>query len=223
MGAAGMEGTDITVGLVGGRRLREQLLARFLELSGLRIETCAIENLADNPVRSDGAINVAIIDTGDYSCRDPVIAKIFAYMGDVLPAIPVVVISDREDWSAVLDALDLGVRAYFPSNLDPDILVETLLFVHRGGSFVPHHLIVGTSVHRGRTQSAERGQIGHRGLTPSEQRVLERLRSGQSNKVIAQKLKIKESTVKAHVRQIMKKLSAANRTQAALLAQQMVG
>jgi DNA-binding NarL/FixJ family response regulator len=142
---------------------------------------------------------------------------------DVLPAIPVVVISDREDWSAVLDALYMGVRAYFPSNLDPDILLETLLFVHRGGSFVPHHLVVDTSVHRGRTQSAEREQIGYRGLTPGEQRVLERLRRGQSNKVIARELKIEESTVKVHVRRIMKKLSAANRTQAALLAQQMVG
>jgi DNA-binding NarL/FixJ family response regulator len=60
-----------------------------------------------------------------------------------------------------------------------------------------------------------------RGLTPSEQRVLKLLRTGQSNKVIARELNIGESTVKVHVRRIMKKLNAANRTQAALVAQQM--
>jgi DNA-binding NarL/FixJ family response regulator len=223
MEAVGMEGIDITVGLVGGRRLREQLLARFLELNGFRIEICAVKNLADNPVRSDGAIDVVIIDTGDHSCRDPAIAMIFACLRDVLPAIPVVVISDREDWSAVLDGLDLGVRAYCPYNLEPDILVEALRFVHRGGTFVPHHLVIGASVHRGRTESAERRQGGSRGLSPGEQRVLEWLRRGQSNKVIARELKIAESMVKVHVRRIMKKLNAHNRTEAALLAQQMVG
>jgi DNA-binding NarL/FixJ family response regulator len=62
-----------------------------------------------------------------------------------------------------------------------------------------------------------------RGLTPSEQRVLELLREGKPNKVIARELDIEETTVKVHVRRIMKKLNAANRTQAALVAQQMAG
>ena len=60
-----------------------------------------------------------------------------------------------------------------------------------------------------------------RGLTPSEQRVLELLRVGKPNKVIARELNIEESTVKVHVRRIMRKLNAANCRQAALVAQQM--
>jgi DNA-binding NarL/FixJ family response regulator len=55
-----------------------------------------------------------------------------------------------------------------------------------------------------------------RGLTVREQEVLERLRQGASNKLIGQQLKMRESTVKVHVSQIMRKLGAANRTQAAL-------
>jgi DNA-binding NarL/FixJ family response regulator len=62
-----------------------------------------------------------------------------------------------------------------------------------------------------------------RGLTPSEQRVLELLREGKPNKVIARELEIEETTVKVHVRRIMKKLHAANRTQAALVGQQIAG
>jgi DNA-binding NarL/FixJ family response regulator len=222
MGAVGGEETPTSVGLVGGRRLREQCLARFLELNGLRIRIGAVEDLTKNLVGPDGAIDVVVIDTGDHSCRDPTIAAIFAQLGDALSGIPVVVISDREDWPAVLDALTLGVRAYFPSSLDPDIFVETLRFVQKGGTFIPHEVLVKAS-HCERRQSAELRRVEFRGLTPSEQRVLELLRKGHANKVIARELNIGESTVKVHVRRIMRKLRANNRTQAALVAQQMAG
>jgi DNA-binding NarL/FixJ family response regulator len=48
--------------------------------------------------------------------------------------------------------------------------------------------------------------------------VLERLTQGASNKLIGRQLKLRESTVKVHIRHIMKKLGATNRTQAALCA-----
>jgi DNA-binding NarL/FixJ family response regulator len=46
--------------------------------------------------------------------------------------------------------------------------------------------------------------------------VLEHLRRGDSNKLIARELNIREGTVKVHVRQIMRKLGVANRTQVAI-------
>ena len=51
--------------------------------------------------------------------------------------------------------------------------------------------------------------------------MLERLLEGESNKLIGRQLKLRESTVKVHIRQIMRKLGATNRTQAALCAAQM--
>ena len=54
------------------------------------------------------------------------------------------------------------------------------------------------------------------GLTARERQVLERLQQGASNKLIARQINLRESTVKVHIRQIMKKLGAVNRTQAAL-------
>jgi DNA-binding NarL/FixJ family response regulator len=55
-------------------------------------------------------------------------------------------------------------------------------------------------------------------LTPRQLEVLERLREGKPNKLIARDLQMTEATVKVHVRQIMRKLGAANRTQAVLCA-----
>jgi DNA-binding NarL/FixJ family response regulator len=52
--------------------------------------------------------------------------------------------------------------------------------------------------------------------------VLTHLRQGKANKIIAYELGMKESTVKVHVRNIMRKMGATNRTQAVYKAQQFV-
>ena len=220
MEALGDAGTELTVALVGGRRFRERCLARYLELSGVRITIGAVENLRESLLSQGTAIDLALIDTGDHTCSDRSVTSILACLRDVLPGVPVVVLSDREDWSAVLDALGHAVRAYFPSSLDPEILLETFRFVQRGGTFIPPEVLINAHVNR-RPHGPEARRTELHGLTPSEQRVLELLREGKSNKVIARELEIQETTVKVHVRRIMKKLHAANRTQAALVAQQM--
>lgn len=55
-------------------------------------------------------------------------------------------------------------------------------------------------------------------LTPRQREVLQKLSEGKSNKLIARDLEMTEATVKVHVRQIMRKFGATNRTQAALCA-----
>jgi DNA-binding NarL/FixJ family response regulator len=212
---------DVTkVLLVASRTLRERCLARFLEQGGLGITIVAQEKIRESLLPQNGSVDLAIIDTGEHTCRDPDFRISFACLRDALPNAPIVVISDRDDWSAVVDALNLGARAYFPSSLDPEILIETLRFVQKGGTFIPLELLAKAPTHRRQPQGAESRRTELPGLTPTEQRVLELLKTGQPNKVIARRLDIQEATVKVHVRRIMKKLNAANRTQAALAAQQ---
>lgn len=223
MGAVGDEGTDFTVALVGGRRFREQCLARYLEANGVRIAIGSVDDLRASFCSREGTIDLVVIDTCHHTCSDRSIVDILECLRDVLPGRPVVVVSDREDWPAVLDALCHAVRAYFPSSLDPEILLETLRFVQRGGTFIPLEVLTKARARRDRAPGDETRRTEMRGLTPSEQRVLELLREGKPNKVIARELDIEETTVKVHVRRIMKKLNAANRTQAALVAQKMAG
>jgi DNA-binding NarL/FixJ family response regulator len=212
---------QITVMLVGGRRFREQCLARFLELSGVEIRTCSVENLREDLQHLNCRTDLALIDTGEHTCRDREIRTIFACLEDVLPSVPIVVVSDREDWLAVRDAMDSGVRAYFPSNLDEAVLLDTLQLVRKGATFVPLELLNKLPMQRKRPHREQVGPPDPHGLTPREEVVLELLKTGQSNKVIARELEIEEGTVKVHVRRIMRKLNAANRTQAALVAQEM--
>ena len=53
-------------------------------------------------------------------------------------------------------------------------------------------------------------------LSAKQEEVLQLLRQGQSNKVIASQLGLSEATVKVHLRCIMRKLGVANRTQVAI-------
>ena len=70
MDALGVEATQFTVALVGGRRFREQCLARFLEMSGLRIRIGDVENLRESLASQEEAIDLVVIDTGDHTCSD---------------------------------------------------------------------------------------------------------------------------------------------------------
>jgi DNA-binding NarL/FixJ family response regulator len=56
-------------------------------------------------------------------------------------------------------------------------------------------------------------------FSPRQLQVLELLKEGKQNKIIAYELGMCESTVKVHIRQIMRKLKARNRTQVVLLTQ----
>lgn len=138
---------------------------------------------------------------------------------DMLPNVPCVVLSDRTEPEEAILAARLGHQAFMPTSIEPQIALQAFAFVIGGGTYFPREALL-------QSASAVREGAGLNGaipgdpdrLTRRQHEVLDRLRLGKSNKVIARDLDMQESTVKVHVRQIMRKLGASNRTQAALLA-----
>jgi DNA-binding NarL/FixJ family response regulator len=135
---------------------------------------------------------------------------------------PIVLLSDREEPDQVVAAYKAGVRGFIPMNVGSHVTVQSLTFILSGGTFFPPTALL-QSAHGGRPVNAvaSHGIRMHQvvdGLTPRQQEVLERLRRGESNKQIARQLVLSVSTVKVHIRQIMRKLGARNRTQIALCA-----
>lgn len=134
---------------------------------------------------------------------------------------PYAVISDRHDPNDAVVVAGLGFQAFLPAALPLDIVKRALSFIIHGGTYFPPEALF-ASLSVSMTQGAG---LHHRPpetsapLTQRQHEVLERLRFGKSNKHIARELNMQEATVKVHVRQIMRKLGATNRTQAALLAQ----
>jgi DNA-binding NarL/FixJ family response regulator len=93
--------------------------------------------------------------------------------------------------------------------------------VRAGGAFVPASSFMAASKSAEAFATDTPGR--NRMFTERQTAVIEALRRGKANKVIAYELKMRESTVKVHVRNIMKKLRARNRTEVAFIASNVMG
>lgn len=104
-------------------------------------------------------------------------------------------------------AMSAGAQGVFPSNMVAEELASGIELLKRGQCFA----IVGQSVSYDRMQAADE-------LSERELQVLDGVARGMQNKEIAHNFQIQEVTVKMHVRAIIRKLNANNRTHAAMIA-----
>jgi DNA-binding NarL/FixJ family response regulator len=131
------------------------------------------------------------------------------------PQVPYVVMADRDDPEYILKALRAGARGFIPTSLLVEVTVQALHFVDSGGTFVPASSLLALAVSTASKSAAGTESSGP--FSPRQLSVAKALRKGTPNKVIAYELNMCESTVKVHVRNIMKKLKAKNRTEVALM------
>jgi DNA-binding NarL/FixJ family response regulator len=104
-------------------------------------------------------------------------------------------------------ALEAGARGYILKNMPPNELVDVIRQVHAGKKHVPAEV----ATHLAEHMSDDK-------LTTREVEVLQRVAGGNRNRDIAELLFISEETVKVHVKHIMDKLGATDRTQAIAIA-----
>ncbi len=164
-----------------------------------------------------GAASMILLNLSTSPISDPGVTAEIAQLRSALPSAPILVIADQENSECVLEALDRGVRAYIPTNTAIAVVVGAIRLVQAGGVFVPSSAIRHVHAQEVSSAHADESDDGTHGFTPRQMQVLACLREGKPNKVIAYQLKLCESTVKVHVRHIMKKLGATNRTQVAFL------
>ncbi|MFK4753707.1 response regulator [Oceanobacter antarcticus] len=138
------------------------------------------------------------------------------------PTIPVVIISAEEEKSVVLQAMTYGAVGFIIKSLPREKMTQALEQVLAGQVYLPSDVIRATDDGRSRQRRIQDDNLIPpemlNSLTRRQLLVLERMASGESNKQIAYNLSIAETTVKAHVSAILRKLSVHNRIQAVLAA-----
>jgi DNA-binding NarL/FixJ family response regulator len=127
------------------------------------------------------------------------------------------VLSDSERAAEIMAAFECGAKAYIPTSVTVEVMIEAINLVIAGGAYWPTSVLKLCSGQGGAFAGAPR-QPACDLLTPRETAVLKAVRMGRPNKVIAHELGISESTIKVHVHRIMKKLKVQNRTQVAICA-----
>jgi len=132
------------------------------------------------------------------------------------PELPVIVVSATDDHRTVRQALALGAQGFVSKSADAVTIGRNVQSVLRGEYVAPAGLAANgeSEVDVAALDFAQR--IAQ--LTAQQFRVFGMLCLGKLNKHIAYELQITEATVKAHMTAILRKLGAANRTQAVLLA-----
>lgn len=133
------------------------------------------------------------------------------------PSLPIVVVSALEDPRIVQDVMRYGAAGFISKSADRAEIASALKDVMEGSLTLPK----GYKPPEAPANFEARGDLVHRlkMLTPKQLSVLRMLRQGLLNKQIAHELQIEETTVKAHVSEILRKLSVSSRTQAVIEAQ----
>lgn len=135
------------------------------------------------------------------------------------PTIPVVIVSAEEDKQIVLQAITCGAVGFITKSSPRAQMTDAIVQILNGNVYLPSD-IIRSSKPAPRRHHEEPGIPPEllQALTRKQLLVLERMTKGESNKQIAYNLDIAETTVKAHVSAILRKLGVHNRVQAILSA-----
>ncbi len=123
------------------------------------------------------------------------------------PEARIIMLTTFEGDVEIQRALEAGARGYLLKNMPPRELVEVIRQVHAGKKRVPAEVAAHLAEH-----------MSDEDLTARETEVLRQVAGGNRNRDIAELLFISEETVKVHIKHIMEKLGARDRTQAIAIA-----
>lgn len=141
-----------------------------------------------------------------------------AHLRGQFPQLPVVVVSAHEEADIARRAVAHGAAGYIPKSLAGESIVAAIGAVLDGEVWLPQQLS-GAEAELRTDEALAAARIAE--LTPQQFRVLTMLADGLLNKQIAFDLGVSEATIKAHMTAIMRKLGCNNRTQVALVANQL--
>ncbi|CCQ74697.1 response regulator transcription factor [Magnetospira sp. QH-2] len=157
-------------------------------------------NEAHAEMKNGGGADLVILDLVMPGMKD--FAGLIT-LKDEYPELPVVILSAAVESHQAKRSLELGARGYIPKTIRGPQLIDALKKVLDGERFVPDDLLVDIE-----------SQPEVSALTQREREVLVLLTQGHSNRDIAERLGIKEITVKVHLKSVFRKFQVSNRTQA---------
>ena len=208
-------GWESTLVVLDSRALGRDCLARSLVAQGIPMGVAAFGSMTEWRCVEDlhPALGAILFNVGGRRITDPELRAELTRLTAEFSAVPVIVLADQEDLSEILKALECGARGYIPTNVGIGVCVAAIALAIAGGVFVPASSARAVQALAGHAWQ-DPPQIA-RMFTPRQASVVDALRRGKANKIIAYELNLCESTVKVHVRNIMRKVKATNRTEVA--------
>ena len=205
--------------IIDARTLERECLATTLRANGLGMAALAVGSLAEWRRKKDScqSVGAVLLNIAGGKANDAALSEEIANITSEVAPAPVVILGDGDDLSQTLKVLECGARGFIPTSVGIEVCVEAIALAVAGGIFI----VAGNTFSPAAAASVERSQQQQRPreltriFTLRQAEVVQALRKGKANKIIAYELNLRESTVKVHIRNIMKKLKATNRTEVA--------
>jgi DNA-binding NarL/FixJ family response regulator len=205
--------TNRFIALIESRVFLQECIRRSMQSAfSLPILTCSTISELELGLKTASA---AIVIVSLMEASNEVNIDVLNALSQLVPDVPVVVLAQKNDVDLARTAIRHGAKGYISCTLGFDIAVEAMRFVLAGGTYVPVDCVL--AIEPSALASPVPRPPG--GVTAREVAVIRALQQGKPNKVIAYELNMCESTVKVHVRNLMKKMKAKNRTDLAIKTQ----
>lgn len=216
----------LSAGLIDFYRFSQECLIKAIETLNPQLTIVPFATVADCIAKRRTDLDVIIYyshHSQNNGASDTTLTHDILTLGQAFPAIPLVVLSDADDaqWLKTFrDTLKSGAHGFIPTRTTGiPIAIAAVRLVKAGGTFAPMDLILANIPDHERALT---GKVRRNPLTSRQMVVLAHLQRGSANKIIAHELDMSESTVKVHVRNIMRKVGATNRTQAVYKAKNLL-
>jgi DNA-binding NarL/FixJ family response regulator len=203
------------IAIIDHRMLERECLAHGLVNHHISRKVATYANLQQwQETKGDfGLPRAVLFNAGNADISDDLPVQEISELVTAMAPSAVIVLSENQDLTAVLRIIALGVRGYIPSSVGIDVCIQAIGLAIAGGKFIPASSVLSMRNFLGMA-NAQKAPVASK-FTSRQSAVAEALRCGKANKVIASELNLCESTVKVHIRNIMKKLGATNRTEVA--------
>lgn len=206
----------IHIAVIDCRKLELECLIRGFRSRNSSLEASAFPSIESwrNTSELHDHVSAILFSIGWRNAADPEVVEAVKSLAAEFSAIPTIIIGDVEDMAHVMKILEYGARGYIPTSVGLDVAIEAVRLARAGGVFVPASSLASFQQHLSGEKPSQNSVMN--GLfTARQAAVADALRRGKANKIIAYELNLCESTVKVHIRNIMKKLKAKNRTEVA--------
>jgi DNA-binding NarL/FixJ family response regulator len=208
------DGHMTTFAVIDSRKLERECFVRVIKASHEKISITAYSSVSEWSEASDPKAScVILLNIGGRRAAVRTVGAALEGLVAEAGETPVIVLSESEDLRDMIAAVDCGARGYIPASVGVDAIIEAARLTSAGGIFLPASSLL--ALRDAITKDADRPAGIEEHFTSRQAAVADALRRGKANKTIAYELNMCESTVKVHIRTIMKKLRASNRTQAA--------
>ena len=215
-------GDSILVGLIDSVRFSRDCLIQAMRIQSPELSMLPFNNVQECIEAARPDLRMILFYSHQESSSQPAVLQRVHALRQAFPNTPIVVLSDASVASqptTIREAIRSGAQGFIPTaNTAMPAAIAAIRLVKDGGTIAPVEALLAGRTRRAEPDADETSST----LTPRQMTVLSHLREGKANKIIAYELGMSESTVKVHVRNIMRRMGATNRTQAVYKSQQIL-